>query len=513
MKHIFLLSLILLFFTACEESPIEQYRSNPQEFSNVEFWKETSNAKKVLSTAYTYMQGRKIYSMQLSHPLTLMSHEADLDWIANADRNEFNNNQFTVYNVEIRDLWNGFYKCINVCNDLINHHADIKPTAEYTQEIIDDWVGQAYFIRGLAYHHLAGLWSEKFPAQNPNALSVPIITKVPDSEEEFYPKRETVEHVYQQIESDYKMAIQLLKDGTKKGNDRGMANKYAAIGFLGKTYLFWEKYDLAKIEFEKIIDSKLYSLVDKVEKNWNADNEFNSESIMEWEYSEASLGFAGPYAEEGTWSIWPMRHGPAGLPGNWFGNQFVHDKAIERFGSDPRLQASVVLKGELIYNGTFRNSLYNHTRKFWSTTRKEEINATRGTTYNIVALRLADVYLMYAEVLQAKGNESLAMEYMNKIRRRAYSLNPEIAAPAVDYNVSGIALRDSIREERWREFLYEMHNWYDFRRWGIVAQEMAKVGVTRTTTALKYTPQSEYLPIPSIEVERNPNCPQSEGYK
>ena len=44
-----------------------------------------------------------------------------------------------------------------------------------------------------------------------------------------------------------------------------------------------------------------------------------------------------------------------------------------------------------------------------------------GVGINMYLMRLADVYLMYAEACQATGDEVNARNYMNLVRRRAYN--------------------------------------------------------------------------------------------
>ena len=61
------------------------------------------------------------------------------------------------------------------------------------------------------------------------------------------------------------------------------------------------------------------------------------------------------------------------------------------------------------------------------------LDATRNVAgYNIYFIRLPDIYLMYAELLVAEGREAEALEYVNKVHRRAYGYDPDSTSP-VDY--------------------------------------------------------------------------------
>lgn len=127
-------------------------------------------------------------------------------------------------------------------------------------------------------------------------------------------------------------------------------------------------------------------------------------------------------------------------------------------------------------------------------------------------MRLADFYLMYAEVLNNQGNDAIASEYMNKVRRRAYGFNPDVPEPSVDYNLAGSQLRDSIREERWRELFAEGHRWYDIKRWQIGEQEAAKYPTVSSGQVKFDAPRDYYLPIPLSEMNTNTAIVQSTGY-
>ena len=76
----------------------------------------------------------------------------------------------------------------------------------------------------------------------------------------------------------------------------------------------------------------------------------------------------------------------------------------------------------------------------------------------ITFLRLAEFYLNYAEIQIALGNEALAREYINKIRRR-----PSVNMP--DITSSGADLVRDYRNERAIELHLEDHRFFDLMRW------------------------------------------------
>jgi hypothetical protein len=142
-------------------------------------------------------------------------------------------------------------------------------------------------------------------------------------------------------------------------------------------------------------------------------------------------------------------------------------------------------------------------------------STNRNSGINYVLMRLSDVYLMYAEVLNEKGNDSEAQEYANKVRRRAYGFDPEMPQSGVDFTgLSGTELRDSIREERFRELFGEGHRWYDIVRWKIVEEEVNKYNDFRVTQGeIIFHEKDYYYPIPLQEIDNNVNMVPSTGYE
>jgi hypothetical protein len=137
-------------------------------------------------------------------------------------------------------------------------------------------------------------------------------------------------------------------------------------------------------------------------------------------------------------------------------------------------------------------------------------NPGTGNTKNIERIRLADVYLMYAEVQLKLGNTASATEYVNKVRHRAWD--------EADYNAPGTKGEDfaavtlaTIQDERYKELFFENHRWFDLCRWGIVAEELAKYPRTLAGD-VHYDDNDYYLPIPALELRTNPNLKQSRGY-
>ena len=156
------------------------------------------------------------------------------------------------------------------------------------------------------------------------------------------------------------------------------------------------------------------------------------------------------------------------------------------------------------------------------------INANGGPAdgANIYLLRLADVYLLYAEACAASSDPTNALEYLNKVKRRAYGL-PVDTHSAIDYisltdHTAAFAAGDPVLGtnplyyERWAELFNEGHWWFDVCRWHLGASEAAWYV---TADNLKGVPivwdnKTYSWPIPNLEINSNSKIAtqQNKGY-
>lgn len=145
-------------------------------------------------------------------------------------------------------------------------------------------------------------------------------------------------------------------------------------------------------------------------------------------------------------------------------------------------------------------------------------NQSSDANYHIV--RLADIYLLYAELIK-DDDASTALEYINKVHRRAYGYEPDAPCP-YDYtslndrtktaDVNDHLAFDVLKYERWAELFAEGQWWWDVRRWKIGQNEADFYKETRHGPITWKGDESYVQPIPQLELERNENIQQSTGY-
>lgn len=156
---------------------------------------------------------------------------------------------------------------------------------------------------------------------------------------------------------------------------------------------------------------------------------------------------------------------------------------------------------------------------------KSNVTLTNGHINRpVVLLRLAEVYLSYAEALNEydPGNPDI-IRYVNLIRERA-------GIPNISSTLSQEALRDRIWLERRTELAFERHRYFDTRRWKIAvgtdggkfygmnidkgANVKDPLFFERTVfeTRIFESPKHYLFPIPISEIDRNPSLVQNIGW-
>jgi len=143
---------------------------------------------------------------------------------------------------------------------------------------------------------------------------------------------------------------------------------------------------------------------------------------------------------------------------------------------------------------------------------------------NIYILRLADVYLLYAEASAGANDAATALEYVNKVKRRAY--NKDVNTPsAIDYTsltgstsatVAGDPVLGSnpLYYERWAELFAEGNWWFDVCRWHLGKSEAAFYVANQASASLQFPDKSYAWPIPLAEINANSKIAsqQNPGY-
>ncbi|MFV0329633.1 MAG: RagB/SusD family nutrient uptake outer membrane protein, partial [Dysgonomonas sp.] len=346
------------------------------------------------------------------------------------------------------NYWQYRYKSILRCNIVIDKVATAPITNEDLRKRI---IAEAKFLRAFNYFELIK-----------NYGGVPVITGMKLPSEIQGIQRETTEGTYAVIEQDLKDAITDLPLRSEYPSaDLGRATQGAAMGYLGKAYLYQGKYSEAFKILGELINTQEYDLCTNFKDVWSVENNNNIESLFEVQYSSDisyNLGgrlpvFTGSRDDSG-WS-W-------GLPTSNLEKAFIDAGDTERLrwtivkhGDDVPGDDTDEAKNYVISPDKHKSARIN--RKFYipHDLRPSPYDSDHNNL-NHRLLRFADVLLMYAEAANEEGNDGEARKALKRVRDRV-SL-PEVTA-------SGKTLRDAIRLERRLELALEFQRLYDIRRW------------------------------------------------
>lgn len=389
-------------------------------------------------------------------------------------------------NGPISNFWQYRYKGILRCNVAIDRISNAELEDKELQARL---VAEARFLRGYFYFELAR-----------NFGGVPLITEFKMPEEIQGITRASLENTYKFIEEDLIAAAEVLPKRSEYADaDMGRATSGAALGLLGKVYLYQEKWTEARDVLQKLIpesgytgedaQTTEYDLLPNFGDVWDKDFDNSVESLFEVQYEyHATLAVGGSLS-----TVTGARSCGAALGDGWAWCQPTANLEAAYSEDDERREWTIIktgcteIKGETeenftkILNDNKEISVYDDCvekynlpanslvidpsghksgriiRKYYLPLNdRPEVYNTDKSPLNHRILRYADVLLMYAEACNELSDDTHAQAALNRVRNRA-GLSP--------VSVTGNELRHAIRNERRLELAFEQNRLYDIRRW------------------------------------------------
>ena len=502
---------------------------NPQHELNLEGFYQTQ-ADMNQATLSAYARLRDLYNSNLLNLHEIRSDNTTYSWLAGNPVDERGIDEFKEPLLEangyLNSNWNNSYNLILRCNLVLHHIGD----AEFSEERLrTQYEGEARFLRALSY-----FWLNKTFGGigiNGQLLGVCLVDKLISQTEAYEIGRAPLEDIYNLIVSDLTYAQANLPKSYVAA-DRGRVTQAGAAAMLAKVYMFMAGYPLNKGNeyYNKAIQQMEYvfNTFPEVQLTPTYQHLFSSphnqslytknsvESLFEVQYKKGA-------PNEATSSPWNNNFAPR-----------FSDKEVAQVGDKGGSNAPTVDMSEAYEYGdprkyvSMRDGWLRAATGAWENDKfvcKYYDVSTSGSNNdnNWIELRLADIYLLYAEALvRVGGDKGKALEYLNKIRERARNTpgDPEITdAPATllrDYTLADFAGDEAfllaIEKERRVELAFENHRWGDLVRTGrakdvMTAQQFAEVGqFVWDDKALMY-------PIPETVMRSNPgNIVQNRGY-
>ena len=471
--------------------------TDPNAPSSQTFWRTATDAQAGVTAAYNALLQIGTYQRWQAFGLDLRSDigTSTSPW---AELQSFIKFQFpSGYDFEVnRELWNHHFVLVGRANQVIARVPEIQMDAARRGAI----VGEAKFLRGLAYFQLMALYGS----------AVPVITEPVTTSDR--PASGDSAALYAQIERDFTEAAAALPRQLMSASG-GRATAGSAQGMLGKTLLQRRNWAAAAAALEPVVRGTYgaYALESNYANLFTQQGNNGAESLFEVQMGNVDLCGQGICGLNISKMVGPC--GPSycdGLPTRWYFQQFFTDSTTSG-QLDPRLDATIFYyKGPNtpVFNRTWAQRYGSDTGRIYFKKYGEYytglVESTWEAPINYKVLRYADVLLMYAEALNEQGQTAAAYPHVNAVRRRA-GLR-DLAA-----GLSQTAMRNAILRERLLEFGLEGSRWLDLGRHNLFA-DLAGLRA-RDPDFLTFTPRrSEVLPVPQTERNLNPNIRQNQGY-
>lgn len=409
------------------------------------------------------------------------------------------------------DKWRVFYEGVTRANNAIRI-AQASVDERVTDDFRTNMIAQAKFLRSHYYFELHRHFG-----------NIPYFDEtVPAAELASLPNTNNLDNIV----ADFEAAVAGLPETQEA---IGMVNASAARAYLGKVYLYQERWGDALAQFNTVINSGLTSggeplaLVDDYSKLFNAEFDNNSESIFA---IQAAANTGSVNNANQVFDLIHLQNSPVGgCCGFWQpsfdlvnshrtddGLPLIDDyrdgdliKTDLGIGSndeftpgdeevDPRLDHTVGRRGipyldwgphpgaawvrSQPYAGPFAPKKYIYYQSQAGTLQDGSSWTNGYTAVNFTIIRLADVILMAAEANAQLGNLEEARELVNRVRARAANEDAFVknadGSDAANYSIStyddswtdqGAAL-EAIYFERKIELAYEGNRFFDLVRWG-----------------------------------------------
>lgn len=366
----------------------------------------------------------------------------------NVEYQVFNNLQdlnFLPEDATFQSSWNAIYSTINIVNNIIAKTPKIEDV-NLTDQERNGLLGEAYFIRALAYFDLAKAYG-----------GVPLkLTPTDDIQQNKGLKRSSLEDTYKQVLEDLDKAEELLPEEV----NRIRATKYSAWALKARFYLYNENWVLAEQYATKIIERPDDFQLIKPFNAWFANGVVQTaESIFEIAFSPQNTNsLRTPMSLQSRGGEYRFR---------------PSDEVVSTLKNDKTGGARIALLDSTVQGGSTRyaGALYYRS----------------PATDPVYVLRVAEQYLIRAEARAHLDKLDESKDDLNSVRNRADLLNTEASSKE--------DILDAILEERRLEFLWEGHRYFDLVRTGNLKKEIEKLKPNLTITA-----RLNLFPIPANEV-------------
>lgn len=370
---------------------------------------------------------------------------------------------------------------------------------------------EARFLRAFSYWHGLDMYR-----------NIPLIDEN-DPVGAFFPEQISSDEMFTFIESEL-LDIETRLPAPRQ-NEYGRADKAYVWMLLAKLYLNSEvytgtpRYEQALDFTNRIIGSNAYSLVSDYQYLFLADNDRNgseNEIIYPFRFNGLANGAFGGT----TYLVHAALGGtinPAdyGVNSAWGGLRTTRP-FVEQFddiSGETDSRAIFYTDGQALDIVDAFNFTDGYAVPKYSNLDSNGVigSDTSGNNVDVdfPTFRLADAYLMYAEIVLrgAGGDLSTALGYINELRQRAYG-------DSSGNITAGELTLDFILDERSRELYWECHRRTDLIRFNqFTDQSIWPWKGAQSQDGMPSETFRRIYPIPSAEINANPEMVQNQGYQ
>jgi hypothetical protein len=341
----------------------------------------------------------------------------DIQWTGSqSDPSEINKHLTSSTNGYILTAWTSIYQTISQANYII---ADVPKVVDplFTTAIRNQYLGEAYFIRALAYFDLARGWGGVQLILTPT-LTPADNTGIP---------RSSLAATYAQVLKDLNTAETLVPTAV----NRNRVTQKTVWALKARLYLYTQQWALAEQYATQVIsDVADYSLVTPYSAFFANNAVATNESVFELAYTVSNIN------NNSTWWLPPALGGRREWAPNANLVALLNNPAIG--GNRSALIAQTVPPGNLWYGQLYYRKPI-------------------GTDPAYV-IRLAELYLIRSEARAEQGNLSGSLSDLNAVRARA-------GIPAnTASTLSSLLL--ALEQEREVEFPFETDRFFNLVRTG-----------------------------------------------
>ena len=551
MKNIIRISIatfLIFSFSGCEEQVLDKL---PREvFSEVDVWGDIELAQKFQNTIYAglgyWAVGNYIDTYAMYSDEAMVGEDLNVYYYNRGELASDNMGRF-------EPIWALKYSYIRKANIFLNKIDEVSGNVER----INTMKGEVRYLRARMYFDLIKLWG-----------GVPLIIEPMGLDDDFMVARNSYEEIVDWIVQELEEAKEMVPS-ERTPEDYGRVNKGACLGTISNVLLYANSklhdpgtvpngalFDYTKDTWQEcadaakaVIDMAQYEL--QPVQTWedyhkifiNPNSEMVFSKLYHSNYGAGSRHFVGPNApiKDGGWAELDPLQGLIDAFEMANGKKIYepesgYDPSPEKIydNRDLRFYANILYQGsewktplEFAHPGGTEVSTPPWTipgyltRKFMD--ERIELWQDLGNT-PWIWIRLATMYLNYAEAQYELGNDQEARDYVNIIRNRVNL--PDITS-------SGEELFSDIQHERRIELVFENQRFFDVRRWmiaeetenedaiGIVWKKLDANGDLDPNGELTYTFETfqersfqermYYMPIPIAEMQKS-DLEQNPGY-